>query len=155
MNEFQAKKLGEVLAFAKVGIDTIEKAQNSFEEIFGKEETRSFVSKNQQHIDKIEILAEKAGVKETVDTKAAGTGGKLIKMREVYIGDQWQKASEIAEWLGFFEGAAYVHWKLVDGAGETNHVEGLKALADEAVDFHHSLLESASNFLKELGKSKK
>jgi hypothetical protein len=61
-----------------------------------------------------------------VVTKANGTGTKLMKMRDIYIADQWRKPSEIAEWLGFFEGAAYVHWNLVDGAGESTHVKDLK-----------------------------
>jgi hypothetical protein len=155
MNEFQAKKLGEVLAFAKVGVDTMEKARNSFVEIFGSEAIGTFTAKNQEHIDAIHVIATREQVADIVNTKAEGTGTKLMKMREVYIGDQWEKPSEIAEWLGFFEGAAYVHWNLVDGAGEALHVDGLKILADDAVASHKSLLEQASNYLKELGKTKK
>jgi hypothetical protein len=154
MTEFQAKKLGEVLAFAEVGLDTIKLGQASFEEIFGKESVKGFIKKNQMHIDLIQIMSKREKAYEIVSAKAKGTGTKLMKMREVYIADQWKKPSEIAEWLGFFEGAAYVHWNLVDGAGESMHVEDLKQLADEAITFHKSILEKASNFLKQLGKTK-
>ncbi|MBX4198633.1 hypothetical protein KW782_04905 [Candidatus Parcubacteria bacterium] len=155
MNEFQAKKLGEVLAFDKVGMDTIHHAMASFDTIFGKEEAMRIVQELNKNMGLIQDIAKREGVWDIVSKKAEGTGAKLTKMREVYVGDQWDNPSEIAEWLGFFEGAAYVHWNLVEGAGEASHVENLRALSDEAVHFHKSLLEQASNFLKELGKTKK
>ena len=46
MNEFTAKKLGEVLAFAEVGMETFEKGRDAFISVFGDEMVQSFVGES-------------------------------------------------------------------------------------------------------------
>lgn len=154
MNEFTAKKLGEVLAFAVVGLDTINKGKGAITETFGPEKTTELIKSNENQIQKITQIAEESGVLETVKIKAEATGEKLKKMRDLYIGEEWDNPTELLEWSGFFEGAAIVHWSLVTGAGEGIKNDELLDLATEAQSFHHELFVEAEQKLYEFGKKR-
>jgi hypothetical protein len=155
MNEFQAKKLGEVLAFEQIGIDTLTKAFEAYEIIFEASEVSRIEEQLTANAELIKEIAANAQVEDIVMQKSEKTGVKLRQMRDLYIGEQWDNPSEIAEWLGFQEGAAYVHWRLVEGAEKASHLPHLKQLAKGATDFHISLLELSSKYLEKLGKTKK
>lgn len=113
MNEFIAKKLGEVLAFAVVGKETFEKGKDAFVSVLGKEVFDEMIVETTKRIAAIEALAMENNAEEIVNTKLAGTGRKLREMRDLYVADQWDNPTELLEWSGFFEGAAVVHWALV------------------------------------------
>ncbi len=154
MNEFVAKKLGEVLAFAEVGHETFEKGREAFEKVWGKEKVKQVISENTAHSEAIRKIAEENNVTEIVAAKLEGTGKKLRAMRELYVGDQWDNSTELLEWSGFFEGAAVVHWALVLGAGTTLGEQGLIDLATEGKQFNHDLLHLAMEHLTEVGKTR-
>jgi hypothetical protein len=154
MNEFTAKKLGEVLAFAEVGMETFDKGRDAFVSVLGEEAVQSFVEESQIHADTIRSIAEKEGVSEIVMKKLDGTGSKLRAMRDLYVGDQWDNATELLEWSGFFEGAATVHWALVKGAAEAKADTDLITLAEAGRNRHHMILEKATELLYEVGKKK-
>lgn len=151
MNKFSAKKLGEVLAFAEVGQDTIEKGYEALVSVLGEDLTNDFREKNHNQAEIISALADAESVSETVKTKTEKTGEKLKKMRDLYVGDEWDNPTELLEWSGFFEGAAIVHWRLVSGVAETLNNDELKKLAEEGIALHQTFLREAESHLEKLG----
>lgn len=156
MNEFAAKKLGEVLAFCQIGQETLEKARDGFvrEMEDGAATVDKVIADLGDHADKIEVLANKAGVAEITLPKAEATGNKLRSMRDLYIGDEWDNPTEVLEWTGFFEGAAIVHWAVVDGAAKSLGLDELEALAGEGQDYHKKMLDDVTDMLRAIGSKK-
>jgi len=154
MNEFTAKKLGEVLAFATVSLETAKRAEIALKEAFGDDRLGEILEQNKQHIDIINNLAEENEVAEIVNKKLTGTGEKLRQMRDLYIGDEWGNPTELLEWSGFFEGAAIVHWDLVAGAGESLNNESLINLAKSALTLHREIFSHTEEKLNQYGQTK-
>ncbi|MCC6198907.1 hypothetical protein IT401_01720 [Candidatus Nomurabacteria bacterium] len=154
INEFVAKKLGEILAFERVGQDTLERGRVALEEALGQERITDREEKIRLYSEAILRTATDAGVVDTTLTKASATENKLKKMRDLYVGDQWDNATELLEWSGFFEGAAIVHYALVRGAAEGLGDEALMTLAEEAKNYHYELLELAESELETKGQDK-
>lgn len=154
MNEFTAKKLGEVLAFAIVGKEIFEKGKESLEQVLTPEGVSHVVDSANTHANTITDLAGAEGTTGITLPKSEKTAEKLRKMLDLYVGDQWDNPAELLEWLGFFEGAALVHWKLVEGAGQALKDDKLKDLANIGVDFHHNLLTQVSEAIRNLGGKK-
>lgn len=144
MTEFSARKLGEVLAFARVGADTIERGRAALEETFGAEGVDALLAANLEHAEAIEGMAADAGMAEATLAKSEGTTAKLKQMRDLYVGDQWDNPVELMEWNGFFVGAAIVHWALVKGAAEGMGSDAMKALADQALGFHNATFDTVN-----------
>jgi hypothetical protein len=143
MTEFTAKKLGEVLAFAEVGVETFEKGKEALGTVFeGMDGVDGAIEDSRAHAAEIERVATEAGMMDAVRTKADGTGKKLRAMRDLYVADQWDNATELMEWHGFFEGAAIVHWSLVKGAAEGMDSEELHTLTLKSHDFHNEILDT-------------
>lgn len=149
MNEFSAKKLGEVLAFAEVSLDTIEKSRVALSEVFDSVE--SVERANKEHREAILELVANSDMAEITTNKASATGEKLKKMRDMYIGDEWDNPAELMEWSGFFEGAALVHWALVRGVGDKLGHKELVNIAEIAESFHRDLLDKVELKIKETG----
>lgn len=150
MDEKQAKKLGEVLAFASVGNATLEKANEAAREAFGIEEVDKLAAVNTDHMDRINSLADDLEVYKIVEAKHMKTSEKLTKMRDMYIGDDWDDPIELMEWMGFFEGAAIIHWALIDGVAKQIKNEELEELAKDASGFHTELLEVVGENIKKV-----
>lgn len=154
INEFTAKKLGEVLAFANVGKEIFERGRMALEEVFTRDGVNNALHQISKHGIEIENLATELGSSEITLPKSKKTREKLEKMMELYVGEEWDNPAELLEWLGFFEGAAAIHWKLVEGAAEAlDHVE-LKELANSGVGFHQELLSKVEQLIKDLGSKK-
>jgi hypothetical protein len=151
MNEFTAKKLGEVLAFSDVALDTINRGREAFEKGFGSETVENFEKEMKLQKDTIHTLADRANQLTTVITKLESTGEKLKKMRDLYVGDQWDNPIELLEWSGFFEGAAIVHWSLVEGASSGIAHSEMEALARQGVESHKEMFRIATEKLKQVG----
>lgn len=155
MNEFSAKKLGEVLAFCEAGSAIFEKGESAMREIL---DTRYFetTSAFSETAKEILSIAKENKILKTVTDKAEKTKGKLLAMAEMYIGDEWDNKAELLEWFGFFEGAAIVHWKLVDGVAAAKQDESLRILANENIRVHADLLSRYGELIKEYaeGRSK-
>lgn len=154
INEFVAKKLGEVLAFNRVGTETLEKGRTALVEVLGEEHVLDREEKNRIHGEEIVRLVTEAGVVDTTLLKSSKTEEKLRAMRDLYVGDQWDNATELLEWSGFFEGAAVVHWALVRGSAETLNDENFLTLAQEGVNYHYELLEKSESELGLIGQDK-
>lgn len=154
MTEFAAKKLGEVLAFCRVGVETFERGRVGFEQIMDGTKIDEITSALQDQAKQLEAMAQEAGVDSITLPKAEGTTKKLQTMRDTYIGDEWDNPAELLEWSGFFEGSAIVHWALVEGAAKALENSELEELADEAGDFHEDLLERVEDELEKIGYNK-
>jgi len=154
LNEFVAKKLGEVLAFAAVGIETFEKGKSALVSVLREDVVKDFIQKCESHRSKILEIAENQVISDVVLKKLDGTGTKLRSMRDLYVGDQWENPTELLEWSGFFEGAALVHWSLVKGAGETTNHQEVINLAQDATTLHQEIFDKAVKLLHQVGKTK-
>lgn len=154
MNEFVAKKLGEVLAFNQVGTDTLTRGRFALVEALGEERIFDMEEKNRIHGEAVIKAATEAGVIDATLAKAAKTEEKLKKMRDMYVADAWDNATELLEWSGFFEGAAIVHWNVVKGCAQALNNEPLLILCDEGITWHYELLEMAEGELEKEGADK-
>jgi hypothetical protein len=154
MNTFTAKKLGEVLAFGQVGLETINRGQSALEKVFGREGVMKLMAEIESHVQDIEKIANHSGSSDITMAKAQATGLKLLSMRDLYVGDEWDNPTELIEWHGFFEGAAIVHWELVLGAATGLDQEDLQTVAADAIIFHKGLLAQASEYLRTIGSAR-
>lgn len=154
INEFVAKKIGEVLAFTMVSSDTIERGRESLISALGEEKVADMLEKNRIHGEELIRISTEGGGIDTTLAKAKKTEEKLKKMRDLYVGDEWDNPTELMEWSGFFEGAAVVHWALVRGAAEALNNEGFIILAQEGTNYHYELLELAESELASIGQTK-
>lgn len=151
MNPFIAKKLGEVLAFSIVGVETLERGFEPLCSVLGEEVVAEMIEELTSHRQELESVAQSLKCFDTTSTKAAATSTKLRGMRDAYIGDDWDNPTEILEWLGFFEGAAIAHWRLVDGAADALAQKKLKKLTTIGLDFHANSMYEAVESLKQTG----
>ncbi len=154
MNEFVAKKLGEVLAFNTIGTDTIARGRTALVEALGADKVQEMEEKNRIHGEAVIKVATEAAVIDTTLAKAAKTEDKLKAMRDLYVGDQWDNATELLEWSGFFEGAAIVHWNLVKGCAQALNNEDLLILCEEGINWHYQVLEMGEGELEQEGADK-
>ncbi|HRH26181.1 MAG TPA: hypothetical protein PLF31_01775 [Candidatus Paceibacterota bacterium] len=151
MNTFVAKKIGEVLAFARVGKDTSKKGEKGFVEVLGEECHKDTIKQFGELEKRIVAISEEHGVTSVVEEKAKKTTEKVTAMRDVYVGDKWDDAGELLEWSGFYVGAAIVHWKLVHGAAKALTFEDLERLSKQSIDFYTSMLDSVGKMLEKIG----
>lgn len=153
-NEFVAKKLGEVLAFAKIGEEVFERGRRALEEVFTEKGINEMLHSVSEHRVAIENLAQDMGTTDITIPKSEKTADKLREMLRLYVGEKWDNPTELLEWHGFFEGAAIIHWKLVQGAAEAlDHVR-LKELAKTGLEFHENFLSEVSKQIKNVGAKK-
>lgn len=147
MNEFVAKKLGEVHAFSNIGKECADRGGDSFVEALG--EVEGFTTK-------LNEFAEAAASKgnEVTVAKSEKTTEKLRGMMEAYIGDEWDNPVELLEWLSFFLGSASAHWSLVAGAATGIADDELHATAQEAVQFYKNNLEVVIEKLNQVGQQR-
>lgn len=150
MNEFVAKKIGEVMAFSKVGVELLDKGELAA--VFGDATVDNMKQQLQQEYD--DLLRAAGDFKDTAKSKSEKTAEKLHKLANTYVGDEWDNPVEVMEWLGFFEGAAIVHCSLIQGAAAKIGLSELTVLATQARGLHHDALEAVSACLREAGAQK-
>lgn len=136
-----AKKLGEVLAFAEVGLELFERAQPALSDIFSDLRYGEIYAQLTVHQTYLEDRADAS--------KAGRTRLKLRGMMENYIGDAWDDPVEVLEWLGFYLGAAGMHWSLI--AGMASNPTLAEFAAKQASAFAHWLAD-ANRRIEALGK---
>jgi hypothetical protein len=155
MNEYSAKKIGEVTAFAQVCVETFEKGRDSFIALLGETEYERATTQNKEHVERLKKLVEEdTDLTDVVMNKAQATALKIRSMRDIYLKEEdWSKPGEVAEWMGFVEGAAIVHWSVVQEAAVTFALADIEELAKEALDFHNSLLQTFADRIKSVKQS--
>lgn len=152
MSEFLTKKTGEVLAFGLAFKATLEKGESGFRQIFGENNFNDTVSANDEMVSMIEAIGEDEETLEAIEAKAEKTEEKIQKMRDLYLADEadWKDPAELSEWMGFFLGAAYVHWSLVEGKAREEGVSRLQEIAVSAMNLYEESLEEIAAFVKTL-----
>ncbi|MDX1535188.1 MAG: hypothetical protein R3346_00250 [Candidatus Spechtbacterales bacterium] len=150
MNEFIAKKLGEVLAFERMQEDTLTKGKAAVDRAYGPKEVKAMLIDAKSLKEGIESIAEESEEwGDTVLKKAEKTGKKIADMRNVYLSeDDWDDPVEILEWSGAFEGGALVHWSLVAGGAEAVGLKEASTLAEKGLEAHSSILNRIKEIIR-------
>lgn len=153
MNTYSAKKLGEVLAFSEIGLDTFKKGRSGLLEVFSEEDLSNIEDTLAGHRESIIKAASRSEMLQTTTDKAEATGEKLLSMQDRYLEheEDWEDPAELLEWLGFFEGAAIVHWSLVSGSADAHELNELNTLAHEANQFHRDILDIIAAYAANIG----
>lgn len=145
------KKVGEALAFTRVGLDTFERGETAFIQVFSEEEYDQILKELEDLGEELETFVTQSKEGNVVTEKAEKTANKLVNMRDLYINDEWEDQVELLEWLGFFQGAAFVHWGLVFGYTSGGFVPILGDTAGSAMAFHENLLQRVAQALVDIG----
>ena len=99
----------------------------------------------------IQDIATQNNILEQVQEKSLRTEDKIRKMQNLYLQDKWDDESELLEWMGFFEGAALVHWKLVEGLSQKAEDSYLSRIVNKGLTMHQALLFKISEAIRKLG----
>ncbi|TAK89512.1 hypothetical protein EPO04_00125 [Patescibacteria group bacterium] len=154
MNDFAARKFGEVLAFAETFNDTVDRALEAIGKERSDEQIQQLKDTSTDHANRIKAIVLAAGTSESTLKKAEATNKKLRTMRDTYIGDSWDELTEIYEWLGFFTGAAIVHWALIEGVGESLEDDETAGLVKDAKEFYQQLMNDSIKHLQLVGRNR-
>ena len=140
MNEKITKKIGEAGAFAQVLGTTYTDNESVMSELLGDKAAMVGPTTVEQHTA-LTTLCEAAGTTDILLPKIEKTVTKISNMGDMYVGDDWDDAAEVLEWMSFFVGGAIVHWQLVAGAGEAMEHTELQSVATKGVAYYQSLME--------------
>lgn len=151
MNEFIAKKMGEVLAFCQVGQETLTLGQAGLAKVFSNTALTESLSYYDMQAQALSGAIVDNNFKEVMLKKAEATSQKLRTMRDGYVQNAWDDSAEVLEWLGFFEGAAIIHWSLVQGASEQMKNFDLLSLCNKGIKFHQDFLQEVTKAVKSYG----
>ncbi|OHA59400.1 MAG: hypothetical protein A2589_00835 [Candidatus Vogelbacteria bacterium RIFOXYD1_FULL_46_19] len=156
MNEFTAKKLGEVYAFIKVGGDQFKRSRAALASVMAEVELERVTQTYVEHLQGMGEVLQTAPLTAIITATAEVTGDKLLAMAQVYMNKEsdWDDTSEVLEWLGFFEGGAIIHLALVESAARELELGELSTLVGAAADFHRSLLAEIEIAIAALVRSK-
>ena len=153
MNEKVAKKIGEAYAFAHVLSDTFTENTEVMTMIFGDHASHIIEATQSQRMD-LKSVVEKHEMTEMVLEKAERTGSKISGMGQTYVGDDWDDAAEVLEWMSFFVGGAIVHWQLITGSAKEMNDGEFENLAQKGTDYYTGLMEQLRNFAVTIGKQR-
>lgn len=155
MNIFIEKKLGEVLAFTRLGADTMKKGRKGLLKIERagniKKMDKTFAGFEKEILRVIKKIGSEGSVIQ-VEKNSKKTLAKLRKMRDTYIKGRWDEEAEILEWLGFYTGASLVHWRIILGAGKSLSSPQLSSLARKAVKFYEGMFVTDERILEKIGR---
>lgn len=140
MNEKITKKVGEACAFAEVLAATYSAHETVMKELLAKHAT-TLVKTTSSQITALQSLCDEAGTTNVLVVKVEKTATKITAMGEMYVGDDWDDAAEVLEWMSFFVGGAIVHWQLIAGAGEAMGHTALKRVSDAGVVYYTELMD--------------
>lgn len=150
MNEKITKKVGEACAFAKVLEVTYEANQAVMQELLAEYAT-SVTATTAAQKAALQAICDTAGTTDILLPKVEKTAAKITNMGEMYVGDDWDDAAEVLEWMSFFVGGAIVHWQLIAGAGAEMHDEELTVVAKDGVAYYESLMTQLKVAASQIG----
>jgi hypothetical protein len=150
MDEKMARKVGEIKAFCVLGAELFEKGKDALNSTFGEATISKTIEKLKAHATKIDEAMANTEFVSVMNEKAEKTKAKVGGMAETYIGDEWDNPTELCEWLGFFEGAAIVHFSLVLGKAEKAGRTELAEVAQGGMSLHQDLLQKVTDTIKRL-----
>jgi len=139
MNEKITKKIGEACAFAQV-LDTTYSANQSVMLTLLGDQASTVAKTAAAQVTALQAICDEAGTTGVLLPKVDKTAVKITGMGEAYVGDDWDDAAEVLEWLSFFVGGAIVHWQLIAGAGTAMGHTSLARVADAGVEYYEGLM---------------
>ena len=145
-----AKKIGEIKAFCILGHNLFKKSENTLKKVFGKQKVEMITQDLLSCQQEIDIMLQNTDLYEVMNKKAVKTEAKVSKMADNYIGDKWDDPTELCEWLGFFEGAAIVHFSLVFGKAKKAKLRDLEDLTRRGIRLHKTLLDDVTKAIQNL-----
>lgn len=150
MNEKITKKIGEAYAFAQVLETTFTNNQAVLTELLGASASTVLATTAEQKAA-LHAMCDAAGTTEILLPKVEKTAAKITNMGEMYVGDDWDDAAEVLEWLSFFVGGAVIHWQLIAGAGAAMDDEMLTDAATSGVVYYEALLAQLKTAATQIG----
>ena len=150
MNEKITKKIGEAYAFAQVFETTFSNNEAVVTELIG-EAASAVVEATSGQKASLATICEQAGTTDILMLKVEKTAEKITRMGEMYVGDDWDDAAEVLEWLSFFVGGAIVHWELIAGAGAAMGHSAMVRIASEGVTYYEDLMSQLKVAANEVG----
>jgi hypothetical protein len=151
MNTFLANKLGEVLAFARSGVESLEMGKQGLMTLLSEELIDNAQDELQMLEESVAKVAQEAHDATEVEESATRTQEKIRDMRDRYLDGSWENPGEVLEWMGFSTGAALVHWYVLAGAARAHNNEDLKTVSDKAIQFYTSLFVLDEALLADIG----
>lgn len=145
------KKIGEAIAFSRVGEDLFIRAKSALISGFGEawyEESLKDMLQNREELDElVRSFGEDSFV---VEEKAGRTTAKIESMQSIYLSDDdWSDLDEVVEWMSFWVGGSIVHWAVLERS--TNSLGLDTKVAELGRDTFHKILHD----LIEYGKKQK
>ena len=153
MTEKTAKKIGEAYAFAQVLRDTFLSNKDVMSEIFG-EHAGNIESSTQAQQDALEKVSETYSMTNIVLQYSEKTATKIMNMGEMYVGDDWDDAAEVLEWMSFFVGGAIVHWQLITGSATEMNDDEFGNVAGVGTEYYAGLMDQLRSYSVLIGKQR-
>jgi hypothetical protein len=150
MDERMAKKIGELKAFCVLGQELFDKGGFALETAFGKEKVAEIIDSLKENQKDIELFILTTEFANAMEEKAAKTIEKVGGMAQTYIGEAWDDPTELCEWLGFFEGAAIVHFSLVYGKAKKVLLSEVIELTQTGLELHQNILRDVTSTIQTL-----
>lgn len=132
--------MGEAYAFAQVLETTFTANEAVMTELLGTAANTVVATASEQRAA-LHAICDAAGTSDILLPKAEKTTAKITNMGEMYVGDDWDDAAEVLEWMSFFVGGAIVHWQLIAGAGAAMDDEMLTDAATSGVVYYEALMD--------------
>lgn len=110
------KKIGEALAFSRVGEDLFIRAKGALVSGFGETWYEVNLARILTSRENLESLFRSFGDDASVvEEKAGRTTAKIESMQSTYLSDDdWSDLDEVVEWMSFWLGGAVVHWAVLE-----------------------------------------
>ncbi len=137
MEKALTKKVGELLAFSRYAETFFTDNAEALEEVWRKKDIQQAIESNASFAKALESVSKEKEVTKTADE----TMEKLESMESIYL-ENAEEAAELLEWLGFVEGAAAVHARLVSDMAKQGKLTDLAKKAKEIESFHDGMLEA-------------
>jgi hypothetical protein len=153
MNEKITKKVGEAYAFAQV-LETTFMANEAVMTELLETAAGTVVSTASEQRAALHAICDAAETSDILLPKAEKTAAKISKMGDMYVGDDWDDAAEVLEWMSFFVGGAIVHWQLIAGAGAAMDDEMLTDAATSGVVYYESLMDQLKRAATKVGQER-
>jgi len=153
MNEKITKKIGEAYAFAQVLETTFVANESVMTQLLGTAAGTVAASASEQKAA-LHAICDAAETTDVLLPKVEKTAEKITKMGEMYVGDDWDDAAEVLEWMSFFVGGAIVHWQLIAGAGAAMDDEMLTDAATSGVVYYEALLSELKRSATQIGEAR-
>ena len=154
MNEFSAKRLGEILAFVDALLYTCDKGKGALTSILGEEHLLEIVRISRSHKDSVHTISDRAKVLHSVMNKLEIKGDELNKLKDINIENDWENSTKVLQWLGYLEGMTILHASAFVGISvEIGHAE-LRSFADSYNTYHKELFNYITNLFHDISRDK-